>query len=90
MAVTVLACTGTKGLKILLVYSYLQIHGTDAKRKERSISRQRRVSQHRTKSALFWLVKRLTKGNVMVMVTMAVLRGLYLLHLVMLLNGHAA
>jgi len=90
MAVIVLACTGTKGLKILPVYSYLQIHGTDAKRKERSTSHQRRVCQHRIKSTLFWLVKRLTKGNVMVMVTMAVLRGPYLLHLVMLLNGHVA
>jgi len=90
MAVFVLACTSTKGLYVLLVYSYLQIHGTDAKRKERSTSRQRRVSRHRTNSALFWLVKRLTKGNVMGMVTMAVLRGPHLLRLVMLLNGHVA
>jgi hypothetical protein len=90
MAVIVLACTGTKKLKILLIYLYLQIHGIDAKRKERSTSYQRRVSQRRIKSTLFWLVKRLTKGNVRVMVTMAVLRGPYLLHLAMLLNGHVA
>ena len=90
MAVVVLACTGTQGLYILRVYSYLQIHGTDAKRKERSTSHQRRVSQHRINSTLFWLIKRLTKGNVMVMVTMAVVRGPHLLRLVMLLNGHVA
>jgi len=90
MAVFVLACKDTKGLYILLVYSYLQIRGTGAKRKERSTSHQRRVSQHRIKSTLSWLVKRLTKGNAMVMVTMAVLRGPPLLLIVMLLNGHVA
>ena len=90
MAAFVLASTGTQEFYILLVYSYLQIRGTDAKRKERSTSHQRRVSQHRIKSTLFWLVKHLTKGNVMVMVTMVVLIGLHLLRLVMLSKGHAA